>query len=126
MDDVRLSFILRRYRHLNFCSALAVFMSASVILAGRRSIVVLSGVKNPKKQTDSRSIHTKYSVLTHKGRMPSQKETKFSKNYGLSEFHLLSEVKSFNFDIQPACGMDTHVRVVCSKSSLYFVQSNFA
>lgn len=87
MDDVRLSFILRRYRHLNFCSALAVFMSASVILAGRRSIVVLSGVKNPKKQTDSRSIHTKYSVLTHKGRMLSQKETKFSENYGLSEFH---------------------------------------
>ena len=31
--------------------------------------------------------------------MLSQKETKFSKNYGLSEFHLLSEVKSFNFDI---------------------------
>lgn len=126
MDDVRLSFILRRYIHLNFCSALAVFMSASVILAGRRSIVVLSGVKNPKKQTDSRSIHTKYSVLTHKGRMLSQKETKFSENYGLSEFHLLSEVKSFNFDIQPACDMDTHVRLVCSKSSLYFVQSNFA
>lgn len=126
MDDVRLSFILRRYRHLNFCSALAVFMSASVILAGRRSIVVLSGVKNPKKQTDSRSIHTKYSVLTHKGRMLSQKETKFSENYGLSEFHLLSEVKSFNFDIQPACDMDTHVRLVCSKSSLYFVQSNFS
>ena len=74
-------------------------MPASVILGGRRSIVVLSGVKNPKKQTDSRSIHTKYSVLTHKGRMLSQKETKFSKNYGLSEFHLLSEVKSFNFDI---------------------------
>ena len=48
MDDVRLSFILRRYIHLNFCSALVVFMPASVILAGRRSIVVLSGVKNQK------------------------------------------------------------------------------
>ena len=58
--------------------------------------------------------------------MLSQKETKFSENYGLSEFHLLSEVKSFNFDIQPACDMDTQVRLVCSKSSLYFEQSNFA